>query len=270
MIGSSLPEMLPHEDVPATEGLELNFKDTRVTYKSQYALNGRITVPGGRIVGVAGISGNGQSDLMRAISGEAITGKETVKIFGQYAGDLSVKHRRAQGLRYVPEERLSHATVPEMSLESNSLLTSNLFLSKGFMRNKMLKRYTEHVIEDFKVKAAGTKAPASSLSGGNLQKYIIGREILHNPTVLVVNQPTWGVDVGAAALIRNTLIEKRTAGTAILVISEEIDELFEVCDELVVMSQGKISPQVKIKDVTVDQVGRWMGGMWNDENERQA
>jgi simple sugar transport system ATP-binding protein len=224
-------------------------------------------VPGGRIVGIAGISGNGQADLMKAISGEVLLEKGSVKILGQNAGDLSVKHRRALGLRYVPEERMGHGSVPEMSLESNTLLTSNLFLSKGFMRNKMIQRFTEHIVREFKVKCPSTKAHAGSLSGGNLQKFIVGREMLHNPKVLVINQPTWGVDVGAAALIRNAIIEERTAGAAVLVVSEEIDELFEICDDLVVMSKGQISPQVKASEITVDQVGRWMSGLWTEDAE---
>jgi simple sugar transport system ATP-binding protein len=91
--------------------------------------------------------------------------------------------------------------------------------------------------------------------------------MLHNPKVLVINQPTWGVDVGAAALIRNAIIEERTAGAAVLVVSEEIDELFEICDDLVVMSKGQISPQVKASEITVDQVGRWMSGLWTEDAE---
>ncbi len=182
-------------------------------------------------------------------------------------GDLRVKHRRAMGLRYVPEERLGQATVPEMSLESNTLLTSNLFLAKGFMRNKMIHRFTETVIEKFKVKSGGSHASAASLSGGNLQKFIVGRELLHNPKILVLNQPTWGVDAGAAALIRNALIRQRTGGSAVLVVSEELDELFEICDEIVVMSEGKISPQVKISDVSIEEIGRWMSGLWPQKSE---
>lgn len=168
----------------------------------------------------------------------------------------------------MPEQRLGEATVPEMSLESNTLLTSNLFLAKGFMRNKMIARFTRSIIEKFHVRCGGPKAPAESLSGGNLQKFIVGRELLHNPKVMVLNQPTWGVDAGAATLIRNALIRQRSGGSAILVVSEELDELFEICDELVVMSEGKISPQVKTKDVSVEEIGRWMSGLWPEAKEQ--
>lgn len=267
MIGNDLPEILPKPEVKQALGLDLNLRGEKVSYKSHFPLSGQIHVPCGKIVGIAGISGNGQSDLMKAISGEALLPKDAILICGAPVGDLRVKHRRAMGLRYVPEERLGQATVPEMSLESNTLLTSNLFLAKGFMRNKMIHRFTETVIEKFKVKSGGSHAPAASLSGGNLQKFIVGRELLHNPKILVLNQPTWGVDAGAAALIRNALIRQRTGGSAVLVVSEELDELFEICDEIVVMSEGKISPQVKISDVSIEEIGRWMSGLWPQKSE---
>ncbi len=267
MIGNDLPEILPKPEVKQALGLDLNLRREKVSYKSHFPLSGQIHVPCGKIVGIAGISGNGQSDLMKAISGEALLPKDAISICGAPVGDLRVKHRRAMGLRYVPEERLGQATVPEMSLESNTLLTSNLFLAKGFMRNKMIHRFTETVIEKFKVKSGGSHASAASLSGGNLQKFIVGRELLHNPKILVLNQPTWGVDAGAAALIRNALIRQRTGGSAVLVVSEELDELFEICDEIVVMSEGKISPQVKISDVSIEEIGRWMSGLWPQKSE---
>lgn len=269
MIGSDLPQILPRPFIKPSPGLEVELDGEKISFKSHYSLQGKISVPRGKIVGIAGISGNGQSDLMKAISGEVLLSKQSIRICGSEAGDLRVKHRRALGLRYVPEERLGAATVPEMNLESNTLLTSNLFLAKGFMRNKMIHRFTNSVIEKFKVKCFGGRAPAESLSGGNLQKYIVGRELLHNPKVLVLNQPTWGVDAGAATLIRNALIRQRSGGNAILVVSEELDELFEICDELVVMSEGKISPQVKTSDVTVEEIGRWMSGLW-PKNEQSA
>jgi len=270
MVGDKLPSIQPREDVPTGDGLRIDLPGIKIDLKSQFALKGKINVPGGRIVGVAGISGNGQADLLKAISGEVLVNKKYIRLLDMYVGDLNVKRRREIGLRYVPEQRLGHAAVPEMSLASNTLLTSNLFLSKGFMRNKMIRRFTDHVIKTFSVKAPGSGAEAMSLSGGNLQKFIVGRELMHNPSVLVLNQPTWGVDIGAAALIRNALIRQREKGSAILVISEEIDELFEICDEIVVMSQGNISPQISTTKISKDEVGRWMGGLWDHEADTQS
>jgi simple sugar transport system ATP-binding protein len=118
------------------------------------------------------------------------------------------------------------------------------------------------LIERFNVKAGGPAAAARSLSGGNLQKFIVGREIDANPKLLIVSQPTWGVDVGAAAQIRGELLALRDAGCALLVVSEELDELFEISDRLVVIAQGRLSPSVPASMATVEQIGEWMSGLW--------
>jgi simple sugar transport system ATP-binding protein len=115
----------------------------------------------------------------------------------------------------------------------------------------------------------GPQARADSLSGGNLQKFIVGREVLQQPKVLVVAQPTWGVDVGAAAFIRQSLIDLRASGTAILVVSEELDELFEVSDRLVVIAKGRLSPAKPIKETNVEEIGVWMSGMWPDAGDAE-
>ena len=131
-------------------------------------------------------------------------------------------------------------------------------------RNAIVQRASD-IIARFQVKAGGPQALARSLSGGNLQKYIVGREILRQPTVLVVAQPTWGVDVGAAAQIRAELLALRDAGCALLVVSEELDELFEISDRLLVMAKGKISPSLEVGEASVAQVGQWMSGLWPQE-----
>jgi general nucleoside transport system ATP-binding protein len=126
------------------------------------------------------------------------------------------------------------------------------------------------IIDSFKVKAAGPQALAKSLSGGNLQKYIVGRELLREPAVLLVAQPTWGVDIGAAAQIRGELLALRDRGCAILLISEEIDELFEISDRLVVMAQGRISPPIATTEATLEQIGIWMSGLWMQQDQHAA
>jgi simple sugar transport system ATP-binding protein len=112
------------------------------------------------------------------------------------------------------------------------------------------------------VKAAGPQASAGSLSGGNLQKYIVGREVMRDPKVLIVAQPTWGVDVGAAAQIRAELVALRDAGCALLVISEELDELFEISDRLVVIAKGRLSPSIPRAEASIERIGLWMSGLW--------
>jgi simple sugar transport system ATP-binding protein len=133
----------------------------------------------------------------------------------------------------------------------------------GWIRVGALRRQAQEIIKRFNVRAGGPDAAAKSLSGGNLQKFIVGREIDANPRLLIVSQPTWGVDVGAAAQIRGELLALRDAGCAVLVVSEELDELFEVCDRLHVIAKGRLSPPLQRADATVALIGEWMSGLWD-------
>jgi simple sugar transport system ATP-binding protein len=226
-----------------------------------------LAVHAGEIVGIAGVSGNGQQELLAAISGEARLAKRRQLILcGAAAGRFSAARRRKLGLCFVPEERLGRGAVPDMSLAENALLTAHRrgFVKGGLIRFKAVARFARTCIDKFTVKCAGPEAEAKSLSGGNLQKFIVGREILQQPQVLVVAQPTWGVDVGAAAFIRQKIIDLRNDGVAILVVSEELDELFEVSDRLAVLAKGRLSPIKPIRDTNVEEIGVWMSGMWAD------
>ncbi|MFY8117422.1 MAG: ABC transporter ATP-binding protein [Roseateles sp.] len=224
----------------------------------------------GEIVGVAGVSGNGQQELLAALSGEdprAPAG--SVRLFGTDIARASPRRRRRQGLHFVPEERLGRGAVPTLSLAQNLLLTRTEALRPGgFIATAELRRMAAGLIQRFGVKAGGPDAAAKSLSGGNLQKFIVGREIEAAPKVLVIAQPTWGVDVGAAAQIRGELLKLREAGCALLVVSEELDELFEISDRLVVMAKGRLSPALPVAEATVEKVGMWMSGLW--EGQPQA
>lgn len=185
-------------------------------------------------------------------------------LFGRPVGRLGTRDRRRLGLRYVPEQRLGHAAVPEISLQTNTYLTGDDLVKHGFILEEKALRFTEKIIERFHVKTPSAQKHAGGLSGGNLQKFIMGREILQNPGVLIVNQPTWGVDVGAAATIRNALMRLREEGAAVLVVSEEVDELFEICDRIAVMYRGHLSPAVPKSEMNIEIVGRWMSGLWPD------
>ncbi len=222
-------------------------------------------VRAGEILGVAGVSGNGQQEMLAALSGEdrrAAPG--SITLFGKPIGDHSPRHRRKEGLHFVPEERLGRGAVPTMTLAANTLLTrTETVSSSGWMRTSAVTALAEHIIQRFNVKAGGPGAAAKSLSGGNLQKFIVGREIDASPKLLIVSQPTWGVDVGAAALIRGELLALRDAGCALLVVSEELDELFEISDRLVVIAQGRVSPSINTADATIELIGEWMSGLWN-------
>ena len=154
--------------------------------------------------------------------------------------------------------------MPTLSLAQNTLLTrTGAVGAAGWIRTGEVTRLARSLIERFKVKAGGPGAVAKSLSGGNLQKFIVGREIDANPKLLIVSQPTWGVDVGAAAQIRGELLALRDQGCALLVVSEELDELFEICDRLVVIAQGRVSPSIATSQATTGLIGEWMSGLWN-------
>jgi len=165
----------------------------------------------------------------------------------------------------VPEERLGRGAVPALSLEDNALLTAHRrgMVRAGLLVHGAVQAFTAECIRRFDVRTGGPESAARSLSGGNLQKFIVGREIMQEPKVLVVSQPTWGVDVGAAAFIRQSMIDLRNAGTAILVVSEELDELFEICDRIAVIADGRLSPAVRTHDTSVEEIGRWMSGLWD-------
>jgi len=236
-------------------------------------------VRSGEVVGIAGVSGNGQKELLYALSGEDDRSPSgSIHMQGD-GGVVDVSHmhpgrRRKMGLHFVPEERLGRGAVPTLSLAHNLLLTRTESISMprfagGWIRVRQLEAHAARLIAQFKVKANGPTAVARSLSGGNLQKFIVGREIDANPKLLIVSQPTWGVDVGAAAQIRGEILALRDAGCAVLVVSEELDELFEVCDRMHVIARGRLSPSVPIAEATVEKIGEWMSGLWEHTEEVQ-
>ena len=238
--------------------------------------NVSLQVHAGEVLGVAGVSGNGQQELMAALSGEDPRGAAgSVKLFGQNIHAHGPRQRRDAGLHFVPEERLGRGAVPTLSLAQNTLLTRRVGVSRmGWISPKPVRHLAEHIITRFQVKAAdaggAASALAQSLSGGNLQKFIVGREIDAAPKLLIVCQPTWGVDVGAAALIRSELLALRDAGCALLVVSEELDELFQISDRLVVMAAGRVSPVINTADASVTKIGLWMSGLWQTSATGEA
>jgi general nucleoside transport system ATP-binding protein len=223
-----------------------------------------LTVREGEIVGIAGVSGNGQKELLACLSGEDLRAPAgSIQLFGVDVAQCDPVARRARGQYFVPEERLGRGAVPPHTLMHNMLLTrSSGLVSRGVVNNANMRASAAAIIARFGVKAGGPEAPAKSLSGGNLQKFIVGREIEAKPRMLIVSQPTWGVDVGAAAQIRAEIVALRDAGSAVLVVSEELEELFEIADQLVVMAKGRVSPALPIAQATVEQVGEWMSGLW--------
>jgi len=255
------------ETVLAVAGLSLASAEPFGTDLHDIALQ----VRSGEVVGIAGVSGNGQRELLQALSGEDPRAPaQSIRVAGKAAGRLSPGQRRALGLHFVPEERLGRGAVPAMSLAHNLLLTRGDAVGPlGWIRLGALRQQAARIIEQYQVKASGPNAAAKSLSGGNLQKFLVGREIEAKPALLIVSQPTWGVDVGAAAQIRGEILALRDAGCAVLVVSEELEELFEVCDRLHVIAKGRLSPSVARADATTEQIGEWMSGLWSTTDRAQ-
>ena len=221
------------------------------------------SVHGGEIVGIAGIAGNGQVELMGVLSGETGPPKKgEIKILGKRATELDPVQRRLLEAVFVPEKRLGHAAVSDMSLIENSLLTSAErmhFEKKGLVDWSRVKDFSTDIIHHFDVRTTGEESLASSLSGGNLQKFIVGREIMQKPRLIVVAQPTWGVDAGAATAIHKKIQQLVDLGAAVLLISQDLDEIFLLCDRIAVISQGTLSKPTPVNEMTPEQVGLLMG-----------
>ncbi|WP_417266838.1 ABC transporter ATP-binding protein [Celeribacter baekdonensis] len=217
----------------------------------------------GEVLGIGGVAGNGQDELLSVLSGEAKTGKGAITYCGQDISGLGPNAQRKIGLLAAPEERLGHAAAPNMSLTENAVLTANIRkkLSKNnFVNWKKTEAFAREIIAKFDVRTPGPGSAARSLSGGNLQKFVIGREVLQDPTVLVVNQPTWGVDASAAAAIRQSLLDLAAKGAGVIVISQDLDELMEISDHFAALNEGKLTAPRVAKGLTVDEIGMMMGG----------
>jgi len=264
MVGSELKECTLTPRTPGAVQLELT--DLSLTTEDPFgtALQGvNLRVRAGEIVGIAGVSGNGQKELAAAISGEILGNpRGAVRLCGQDVARLRPAQRRRLGLRFVPEERLGRGAVPAMHLADNSVLTGADagLVRHGLLQHRAARSFARETIAQFGVKCDGALALAESLSGGNLQKFIVGREIRLAPKAMLVAQPTWGVDVGASLLIRQALIDLRDAGIAVLVISEELDELYTICDRLAVIAGGRLSPTVPTAELPAERLGVWMTG----------
>ncbi len=226
-----------------------------------------LAVRAGEVVGIAGVAGNGQGELFEAISGEARQANPgMVRIRGKDVGRLGITQRRLAGAAFVPEERLGHGAVPVMRLTENLVLSRHttdrktLLRTAGIIARSAVNAATQRINKVMDVRKSAEDPEASALSGGNLQKFIIGRELDRSPAVMVVNQPTWGVDAGASAHIRQSLINLARAGSAVLVISQDLDELFEISDSITVMHNGGVSRPIPIGEATFEKIGLLMGG----------
>ncbi|MCG8508864.1 MAG: ABC transporter ATP-binding protein [Rhodospirillales bacterium] len=225
-----------------------------------------LTVNGGEVLGIAGIAGNGQGELMRALCGETPLPRhpDSIRVDGVSVAHLGPIERRQHGMAFVPEERNGHAAALDLALTENAFLTGFKRLQltlNGFIRAGRTLDYTQKVVDTYDVRTSGPTSDAGSLSGGNLQKFVVGREILQDPGVLIVSQPTWGVDAGAAIAIRQALIDLARAGSAVVMISQDLDEILEISDRIAVISKGKLSPPLPTGETDREAIGLLMGGV---------
>jgi general nucleoside transport system ATP-binding protein len=227
--------------------------------------NVSFAVRAGEVLGIAGVAGNGQNELLLALAGERLADHPSaLRIDGEPVGRRDAGRRRRLGLCAVPEERNGHGAVPGMTLVENAVLSAHHrknLLTSIFIRAGAAARFAAEIVQAFDVRTPGTAASAGSLSGGNLQKFIVGREILQKPKVLVVSQPTWGVDAGAAAAIHQALADLAAEGVAVVVVSQDLDELLAITDRLAVINVGVLSSAMVTREASVEEIGLLMGGV---------
>ncbi|SEQ49244.1 ABC transporter ATP-binding protein [Thalassovita taeanensis] len=264
MVGAALH--IPERNGGELGPVLLDLDNLSVTSPSAFGTslkNITLQVRSGEVLGLGGVAGNGQDELLGALSGELISTPGAITLEGQPIGALGPVARRRLGLLTAPEERLGHAAAPDMSLTENAMLTGSVregLEANGFLKWGKARAFAEAIIERFDVRTPGPGNAARALSGGNLQKFVIGREVMQRPTVLVVNQPTWGVDAAAAAAIRQALLDLAAGGTAVIVISQDLDELMEISDHFGALNEGRLSEILPARGLSVEQIGLMMGG----------
>ena len=265
MVGHELPSQEP----PAGHGRgDARLAVRNLTVKGDRGINAvrglALEVSGGEIVGIAGVSGNGQRELTEAIAGLRPVATGSIDIEGTELVGLQPAEVRKAGLGFVPEERMRDGVVPAFSVAENLILIDNAapqFARWGFLRARAIRRHSEQLVAEFDVKTPSLDTPARNLSGGNIQKLILARELSARPRVLLAAQPTRGVDVGAAHYIHERLMEQREAGTAILIVSEDLDEVLSLSDRVLVMFEGEIIAEARPQESTREALGLMMAGI---------
>jgi general nucleoside transport system ATP-binding protein len=266
MVGSEVGEVKPHAGSGSgAEALAVRGLTLPAANPHEWTLKDiELAVRKGEVFGIAGIAGSGQSELFAALSGERLApARDSVAIAGTDCGHIGIDGRRRLGAAFVPEERLGHAAVPTHRLSENALLSHHAtgeVARGGVVALGPARRLAGSIVAALDVRTPSPDPQARQLSDGNLQKFVVGREIIRNPALLVVDQPTWGVDAGAARLIRQALVDLAAGGAAVLVISQDLDELFEISDRLAVIHRGEISEALPTAAWTREEIGLAMMG----------
>ena len=243
-------------------------KITNLNFKSEDPFETNLSdinfsVNRGECLGIAGISGNGQSELFQVLSGEIISDKNSIEFNKTYIGDLNPQERREYLMAFSPEDRLEQAAIPQMKIFENVALNnfkSSNFFNNGLINEDKIKEHSKKIISDFNVNTDNIDLKSQFLSGGNLQKLIIGRELITSPDLLICFNPTWGLDVGAINYIHETLIKINEQNKSIILISTDTDELLKLSDKISVINKGKLSKTMDADEVTSEKLGILMGG----------
>lgn len=272
MVGGELAVPGRGEHTPGAPAL--NIASLNVASDERFGTDLRdisFTVHRSEIFGIAGVAGNGQSELLHALSGEQLAPTAAaIIIHDTPAGHLGPAARRELGFACIPEDRLTQGAVADMSLADNLLLsatTAQSLTSAGLRKPAAAQSLASSIISAHDVRCPGEHAPAGSLSGGNLQKFITGRELVKRPSILVAAHPTWGVDAGAAAAIHQALLDLADHGTAVLVISQELDELMAICDRIAVIADGALGEAAPAHTLDAETIGLQMAGISTDATD---
>lgn len=274
MVGKSLAVPARAATEPGESLLKINALTQTATSPFGTSLQDiTVEVRAGEVLGIGGVAGNGQDELLAVLSGEQKAPKGAITFLGRDIGEDGPNARRASGLLSAPEERLGHAAAPDMSLTENAVLTGQArkgLAQNGFISWPKARDFADDIIAQFDVRTPGNATAARALSGGNLQKFVIGREILQDPKVLVVNQPTWGVDASAAADIRQALLNLAENGAAVIVISQDLDELLEISDRFCALNEGRLSAPRPARGLSMEEIGLMLGGAHGMEDVHEG
>lgn len=250
----------PKEEVLKVEGLSVRSK----VHKKLAVNNVSFSVRSGEIVCIAGIDGNGQSELVYGLTGLEPVAAGKVTLNGVDVTKSSIRFRNTHGISHIPEDRHKHGLVLDYTLEQNMVLQRYFepeFQKHGFIKFKNVREYSDKLIEQYDVRSGqGSVTVVRSMSGGNQQKAIVAREMDREHSLLIAVQPTRGLDVGAIEYIHNQLVAKRDEGSAVLLISFELDEVMNLADRILVMYEGEIVGQLDPKTTTVQELGLYMAG----------
>jgi len=265
MVGQNLKTIKKTKEKTSSEQL---IKITNLNFISEDPFETNLSdinfsVNRGECLGIAGISGNGQSELFQVLSGEIISDKNSIEFNKNFIGDLNPQERREYLMAFSPEDRLEQAAIPQMAIFENVALNnfkSSNFFNNGLINESKIKEHSKKIISDFNVNTDNIDLKSQFLSGGNLQKLIIGRELITSPDLLICFNPTWGLDVGAINYIHETLIKINEQNKSIILISTDTDELLKLSDKISVIHKGKLSKIMNADEVTSEKLGILMGG----------